>query len=136
MKIEIKEIFFLLLLINLCNYNVFSQDSRLIGKWVNNEDFSNINYIEFKNDNIAILFQGEKQSPPFLFITDFTKEPVWINMKVEKNGIEAKILGLLHFINSDKIKIEFFHGEFEEQPTAFSLNKNSQSQLYIFNRLK
>ncbi|RUT70133.1 hypothetical protein D0817_13230 [Flavobacterium cupreum] len=136
MKIETKGIFFLLLLITTCNYNVFPQDSRLMGKWVNNEDYSDINYIEFKNENIVLLFQGEKQSPPFVFITDFTKEPVWINMKVEENGIEAKILGLLHFINPDKIKIEFFYGEFEEQPTDFSLNKNSQSQLYIFNRLK
>lgn len=136
MKIK-KLIFFLtFLFITLFNFNVFSQNINLIDRWINEKQYSNINSVEFKNGNKAILYQGENQSPIFICVYDFTKRPIWVDMTVEKNGVEAKIFGLLDFINSDKIKLELFYGNFDEHPIAFSLAQTLQSQLYIFNRVK
>lgn len=48
------------------------------------EDYSIINFIEFKNENKAILYQGENHSPTFRCVYDFTKRPIWIDMTVKK----------------------------------------------------
>lgn len=136
MKIKKQRFFFTTFFLTMFSFIVFSQDSRLIGMWTNDEDYSNITSVEFKNDSRLILYQGENQSPTFMCVFDFKKQPIWVDMNANKNGVEAKILGLLDFINLDKIKLELFYGNFEEHPNAFSLGETSQSQLYIFNRLK
>ncbi|SNR29610.1 hypothetical protein [Flavobacterium sp. ov086] len=136
MKIKIKEIFFLSMIFVFCDCYIYSQEIKLVGRWINSEEFASINSIEFSEDNLAVMFQNANASPTFSFITDFNKQPVWIDMTVVKNGHEVKILGLLDFINSDKIKMELFYGNLKEHPSSFSLISNSQSQLYIFNRVK
>lgn len=129
-----KKIIYVLLIIVISN-KVYSQDQDILGRWNNLDIDSNISVIEFNSRNIAILFHGENMSPPFSFILDRSKNPIWIDMRTEKDGIEAQIFGLLEFIDSDKIKIEMFNN-YGDHPDKFSIISSPMSQLYILNRMR
>ncbi|KQB39819.1 hypothetical protein [Flavobacterium aquidurense] len=130
-----KKVIYLLFII-LSQYNVYSQNQDIFGRWNNVEREANISAIEFKSDNIAILFQGENTSPFFNFTLDNGKNPIWIDMLGEKDGVQVEIFGLLEFIDSDKIKIEMFNHIYKGHPDKFSSQESSMSQVYILNRVK
>lgn len=136
MKIKIKKVFFFVFILLIIYSNAYSQDNSLFGKWQNIEKSSNITSVEFKNDNTIIMFQEDKISPPFVYTIDYSKKPIWVDMSVEKNEVRATILGLLDYIDVDKIKIELFYGSFEDHPIHFSISETVFSQSYILNRIK
>lgn len=93
---------------------------------------SDITSIEFKQDNTAVMFQIEKVSPTFAFTVDYSKKPLWLDMIIVKDGVEAKLFGLVEFLETDKAKIELFYGNFKDRPTSFSVIPSVKSRVYNF----
>lgn len=111
----------------------YSQEQKLYGEWQNDQKDSDITSIEFKQDNTAVMFQVEKVSPTFVFTVDYSKKPLWLDMIIEKDGLQAKLFGLVEFIEKDKVKIELFYGNVKDRPTLFSVIPSvKKSRVYNF----
>jgi hypothetical protein len=121
-----------LIIIVLFFNQVYSQEQKLYGEWLNDQKDSDITSIEFKQDNTAVMFQVEKVSPTFAFTADYSKKPLWLDMIIVKDGVEAKLFGLIEFLETDKVKIELFYGNFKDRPTSFSVIPSVKSRVYNF----
>ncbi|EKT4550717.1 hypothetical protein JE952_002371 [Flavobacterium psychrophilum] len=115
--------------------NCFSQsETDIFGNWKNKNN-NYISQIEFKNDNTAILFSDNNlPSPPFEVKIDYTKKPIWVDLKLEKNGIVSVVFGLVEFIDNHTMKFELHLYPKDNHPINFSGDNNDSIVSFILNK--
>jgi hypothetical protein len=115
--------------------NCFSQsEPDILGNW-KNENNNYISQIEFKNDNTAILFsENNLPSPPFEVKIDYTKKPIWVDLKLKKNGIVSVVFGLVEFIDNHTMKLELYLYPKDNHPINFSGDNNDSIVSFILNK--
>ena len=83
----------------------------LIGKWEGKDTRNEVGGLIFQKDNKAIVVAQGRNSPPMSYTTDFTSNPVKIDLSVQPpNGGRINLKGLLQFIDNNTIKFEIFPG--------------------------
>lgn len=132
MKTVIKY-FLMLFLITTC----YSQKQvNIIGKWINKSN-NFISAIEFKLDNTAILYsENNIASEPFNLKIDYSKNPIWLDMKIVKGGITSEVFGLLSIIDEFSVKFELYLNPNENRPTSFSKDNNDDIINFILIKTK
>lgn len=83
----------------------------LIGKWEGKDTRNEVGGLIFLKDNKAIVAARGKNSPAMNYTTDFTSNPVKIDLSVQPpNGGRINLKGLLQFIDDNTIKFQVFPG--------------------------
>jgi hypothetical protein len=110
-------------LLILGSVSVFAQKSHtakdLLGKWEGKDSRSEVGGLFFLKDNKAILIFHGKYSPAMNYTTDFTTNPVKIDLVVQNADGRMNIKGLLQFIDNNTIKFQIFPGS--NRPNNFDL---------------
>jgi hypothetical protein len=111
-------------LLILGSVSVFAQKPHsakdLIGKWEGKDTRNEVGGLIFQKDNKAIVLAQGRNSPPMNYTTDFTTNPVKIDLSVQPpNGGRINLKGLLQFIDDNTIKFEIFPGG--NRPNDFDL---------------
>ena len=83
----------------------------LIGKWEGKDTRNEAGGLIFLKGNKAIVAAGGRNSPAMNYTTDFTSNPVKIDLSVHPpNGGRINLKGLLQFIDDNTIKFQIFPG--------------------------
>jgi hypothetical protein len=107
--------------------NIYSQTNIIIGKWKNIGVKNSVNAFEFKSDNTAVIFNDKNEvSPLFNLNIDYSKNPIWLDMKLEKEGVFVEFYGLVKFIDSKTINLKIYRGYYETHPVNFSESSKNE----------
>ncbi|MBS1523669.1 MAG: hypothetical protein JST50_21885 [Bacteroidetes bacterium] len=82
----------------------------LLGKWEGKDSNSEVGGLFFLKNNKAILTARGSYSPAMNYTTDFTTNPVKIDLVVQNPKGRINIQGLLQFIDNNTIKFQLFPG--------------------------
>jgi hypothetical protein len=107
--------------------NSYSQTNNIIGKWENIGIKNSINGFEFKSDNTAVMYDDKNEaSPIFTLKMDYGKNPIWLDMQLEKNGMLVEFYGLVEFKDAKTINLKIYRGHYEVHPVSFSESSRSE----------
>jgi hypothetical protein len=94
-------------------------NNSIIGKWIGQDERNETGGIEFlKNKTAKFLMMG-KEMPISDYKVDNSKNPIWVDLIVKKNGQIMTLYGLIEFIDSNTIRWEVFPMA-NKRPIAFS----------------
>jgi hypothetical protein len=127
-----KIISFLILIIS---FSTYSQNEKIIGKWINTEDKNPVNAFDFNANNTAIMYNNNLPSPIFKLKIDSSKNPIWLDMSIEKEGVLVELYGLLEFIDEKTIRLKIYRGDYEKHPESFS-ERSKTAVVFILKRGK
>lgn len=126
----------LILLLIICAFNFINAQEKtnsIIGKWIGVDERNESGVIEFLDNGKAKLSVMGREMPAGEYKTDFSKNPIWINITIKNKGKSMILYGLAKFIDKDTIKWEVFP-MLDKQPKDFS--KNSINTIVILKRSK
>ncbi|MES2239362.1 MAG: hypothetical protein V4497_03800 [Bacteroidota bacterium] len=114
-----KKILIIIILFSLHLAHAQKRNNSIIGKWIGTDERSETGGIEFLNNKTAKLLMMGKEMPITEYKVDYSKNPVWIDFIIKRNGQTMTLYGLLEFIDSNTIKWEVFP-MVNKRPKSFS----------------
>ena len=109
----------------------FSQENKLIGKWVNSAENRQDEQFEFKENNTAYMIKEGIPSPLFKYKFDTNKSPNWVDLKVKEEDFQMTMQGLVEFIDEDTVKLELFPESESEHPSKFTPVETSNDVAFV-----
>ena len=114
-----KKLLILMILFSIHSVNAQQKNNSIIGKWIGTDERSETGGIEFSNNNTAKLLMMGKEMPITEYKVDYSKNPIWVDLIVKKNGQTMTLFGLIEFIDPNTIRWEVFPMA-NKRPITFS----------------
>lgn len=103
-----KKLLILIILFSIHTVNAQQNKNSLIGKWIG-VSWENVSGgIEFSINKTAKLLIKDKELSVKEYKIDYSKNPIWVDLIVEKNGQTFTLFGLAEFVDAKTIKWEIF----------------------------
>ena len=103
-----KKILLLFIFFSLHFVNAQQNKNSLIGKWIGVSGENVTGGIEFSINKTAKLLIKDKELSVKEYEVDYSKNPIWVDLIVEKNGQTFTLFGLAEFVDAKTIKWEIF----------------------------
>lgn len=118
MLIKMKKYF--ALLFSLAFFTVtYAQQEKFFGHWQNTDSLNPISGFDFKPNGTALMYNNNNPSPEFALKIDDSKQPIALNLTLQKDNIEVTLYGLFEFATATTAKLTLY-----KQP----LGENSSGQ--------
>lgn len=114
-----KKLLILIFLFSIHLVNAQQKNNTIIGKWIGKDEKSETGGIQFSNNKTAKLLMMGKEMPITEYKVDYSKNPIWVDLIVKRNGKVMTLFGLIEFIDLNTIKWEVFPMA-NKRPTLFS----------------
>jgi hypothetical protein len=119
MKVTMKKLLILIIFFTIHSANAQQNNNSIIGKWIGQDERSESGGIEFSINKTAKLLMMGKEMPITAYKVDYSKNPIWIDLIIKRNGQMMTLFGLLEFVDSNTIRWEVFPMA-NKRPTTFS----------------
>lgn len=124
-----KKLLILIVLFSVHSVNAQQKNNSIIGKWIGTDERSETGGIEFLNNKTAKLLMMGKEIPITEYKVDYSKNPIWVDLIVKRNGQTMTLFGLIEFIDSNTIRWEVFPMA-NKRPITFS-GKNESTSIIL-----
>lgn len=114
-----KKLLILMILFSIHSVNAQQKNNSIIGKWIGTDESNETGGIEFSNNKTAKLLMMGKEMPITEYKVDYSKNPIWVDLIVKRNGQTMTLFVLIEFIDPNTIRWEVFPMA-NKRPITFS----------------
>lgn len=108
-----------MILFSIHSVNAQQKNNSIIGKWIGTDESNETGGIEFSNNKTAKLLMMGKEMPITEYKVDYSKNPIWVDLIVKRNGQTMTLFVLIEFIDPNTIRWEVFPMA-NKRPITFS----------------